>query len=273
MKLPSIARGLLAVAAIGAVGAADAASLTAAGYSETFDELGTAGTAAPAGWSLFKGDGGSHTTWATTIPANGAISVASMVATSGTLTASNTPTATNINGYNAEAVKSSGALAGTSDRVLATSPTGVTGNAIQLTLTNNTGTSLTGLNLSYDIDRLTSISSSSNYEELPGYWLFYSLDGSSWTNAGSFDSTATTVPNGSKGFSTTSGTLSFASAVAAGSTFELRWVDDNGVPTSPDQIIGLNNVNIAPVPLPAALPLLLAGLGGLGMIGRRGRAV
>ncbi len=231
--------------------------------------MGTAGTAAPTGWSLFKGDGGSHSTWTTSIPANGALSVASMVATSGTLTANNTPTTTNINGFNAEAVNSSGALAGTGDRVLATSPTSVTGNAIQLTLTNNTGAALTGLNLSYDIDRLTAISSSSNYEELPGYWLFYSLDGSTWTNASSFNSTPATVPNGSKGVSTTSGTLSFASAVAAGSTFELRWVDDNGVPTSPDQIIGLNNVNVAPVPVPAALPLLLSGLGGLAALRRR----
>jgi hypothetical protein len=50
-----------------------------------------------------------------------------------------------------------------------------------------------------------------------------------------------------------------------------RWVDDNAVETSPDQIIGLNNVAITPVPLPAGAPMLLSALGGLGFWARRKR--
>jgi hypothetical protein len=43
------------------------------------------------------------------------------------------------------------------------------------------------------------------------------------------------------------------------------------VQTSPDQIIGLNNVTVSAVPLPAALPLLLSALGGLGLVSGRSR--
>jgi hypothetical protein len=32
-------------------------------------------------------------------------------------------------------------------------------------------------------------------------------------------------------------------------------------------LLGLNNVIVAPVPLPAGLPLLLGALGGLGLLG------
>ncbi len=57
--------------------------------------------------------------------------------------------------------------------------------------------------------------------------------------------------------------LTFANAVANGSNFELRWIDSNASLPSPDQIIGLTDVSIAPVPLPAGLPLLVSALGGL----------
>ena len=43
-----------------------------------------------------------------------------------------------------------------------------------------------------------------------------------------------------------------------GSTLLLRWVDDNGVASSPDEIIGLDNVGITPVPEPSSLLCLSA---------------
>jgi hypothetical protein len=263
----------LVVAALGVLGTANAASLTSAGFSDNFDELGTAGTALPSGWALYDGESGtSHSTWTSSILANGSSgSVASMVLNTTGLSASNAPSSTNNNGFNAEAVTATGALAGTSDRVIATSPTGIDGSAWQLTLTNNTGAALSSLNVSYDIDRLNSPSQT---EELPGYELFYSTNGSTWTNVSQFNPTLTgaggspAVPN-TNGVTTVSGTVTLAAAVASGANLELRWVDDNAVNPSPDQIIGLNNVNVAPVPLPPGLPLLLSALGGLGLFGWR----
>jgi hypothetical protein len=263
----------LIVAALGVLGTAHAASLTSAGFTDNFDELGTTGTSLPSGWALYDGESGtSHSTWTSSIVANGASgSVASMVLSSAALTASNSPSSTNNNGFNAEAVTAGGTLAGTSDRVIATSPTGIDGSAWQLTLTNNTGAALSSLNVSYDIDR---IFSPTQTEELPGYELFYSTDGSTWTNVSQFNPTLTgtggspAVPN-TNGVTTVSGSFALANSVANGGNLELRWVDDNAVNPSPDQIIGLNNVNIAPVPLPAGLPLLLSALGGLGLFSRR----
>jgi hypothetical protein len=247
--------------ALGGATAANAVSLTDAGYSQNFDSMGLSGAAPPTDWSMFVGPSGtSNTTWTSTIPGSG---VGSLIATSGSLAVATTPTTTNNNGYNAAASASA-----TSDRVIATAPTTVSGAAIQLTLTNGTGAALNGLNLSYDTVRYSPAGSNN---ELPGYWLFYSLDGSNWTNVSSLNPTLATVPN-TAGITQTTGALAFSQAVAPGATVRLRWVDDNAAQTSPDQLIGLNNVNIAPVPLPAALPLLLSALGGLGFTARRRRS-
>jgi hypothetical protein len=241
---PTLGAALFLGAAI-----ANAASLAAAGYTESFDTMGVSGTAPPDGWALFTGPAGtSNSTWTSSIPAAG---VAAMVTTAGALTATNAPTATNNNGYNAAAT------AGTpGDRVLATSPTTVSGSALQLTLSNDTGALLSGLNISYDTVRFTTATTAN---ELPGYWLFYSLDGSNWVNVAALNSGLADVPN-SVGVSSSSASFDFATPVAAGASFRLRWVDDNAQQTSPDQILGLNNLSISAVPEPASVALWLTGL-------------
>jgi hypothetical protein len=240
--------------------AAQAASLTPSGYTQDFDSMGVSGTAAPTDWTVYTGPSGTNNaTWTSTIPVAG---VGALVPAGGTLTAITTPTANNNTGYNAAASPS--ALA---NRVLATAPTTVSGAALQLLLTNNTGVALNALTLQYDTVRYSAVSSAN---ELPGYWLFYSLDSTNWTNAG-LDPTIATVPN-TAGTTTTSGQINLLSTLGIGQNVYLRWVDDNAQQTSPDQIIGLNNVNVAPVPLPAALPLLLSALGGIGALARRRRA-
>ncbi len=253
---------------------AHGASLTNGGYTETFDELGTGTSLAPAsGWGV-EYLTGSNATWtnATGIPGNGTNSVASMVAGSSTLLGPYT-TAASLSGlkntntaYNV-AASIANPSASSTDVALATSPTVDAGMALQLTIANNTGSALSNFNISYDIDRFTAVATAN---ELPGYQLFYSTDGSTWSNVSALNPTLTNVAN-TVGVTNVSGTVILSSAVANNANLELRWVDDDAAQTSPDQMIGLNNVNITPVPLPASLPLLVSAMSGLGFMARRSR--
>jgi hypothetical protein len=228
-------------------------------FSENFNSMGTAGTTPPAGWSIKNGNSGTaNTTWSATtgIPANGANSVATMVNAAGALTAITTPTATNNNGYNA-------AAAGvTSDRMIATSPTSVSGGAIQLQLTNSSSGYVDRLKIGYDIYR---INQPTAVNELQGFWLFYSLDnGTSWTNVPALNPTESgpggvIVPN-TIGKTTVPPTLvTLAGKLNPGNSILLRWVDDNGQPTSPDQMYGLDNVSIT-TPVPLQVDMTTSGL-------------
>lgn len=242
-------------------------------YSENFDSMGTGGTSLPAGFSLYNGESGtSNTTWSNTtgIVANGTTgSVASMVLNGNSLTATTTPSGTNNNGFNAAASSTA-----TGDRVAATSPTSVSGGALDLTLTNTTGAAINSLTLGYDIVRYTAASSAN---ELPGYQVFVSLNGASWTQIPVFTPTldgangTVAVPNTIGTTSVTPTNFSLPSAWAANSNLDIRWVDDNAVQTSPDQIIGLNNVTLA-VPEPSVLASVVAGVGGLLVMLRRKKA-
>ena len=59
--------------------------------------------------------------------------------------------------------------------------------------------------------------------------------------------------------------FAFGSTWNPGSNLFLRWIDDNAVDPSPDEIIGIDNVHVAGVPEPSTL--LLAGLAALGATG------
>lgn len=219
-------------------------------FSENFNSMGATGTIPPTGWSIKTANSGtSNSTWSTAIPANGSNSVAAMVNASGNLTATTTPTSTSNNGYNA-------AAAGvTTDRMIATSPTSVAGGAIQLQLTNASGGYINQLKIGYDIYR---INATSSVNELPGYWLFYSLDnGVSWSSVTSLNpvvsgTTGVVVPN-TVGVTTVPASLvTLSGNWNPANQIMFRWVDDNGTPTSPDQMYGLDNIVIA---TPELLPL------------------
>ncbi len=214
-------------------------------YYQDFNTMGT-GSAFITDWSIKNGNGGTDSsTWISTIPGSGANSVATMVATSGNLTYNNAvegPMAFNIHGYN---------LRGTndSDRALGTSPTGASGVAIQLVLTNTRGSAITGLRIGYDIRRYAAVSTIDGDAELPGYQLFYSLDGgSTWTNVPALNPTLSgagiQVPNTQGTTSVPLTSINLLSNWIPGSNLLLRWVDDNAEATSPDQIYGLDNVAI-----------------------------
>ncbi|MBY0311849.1 MAG: metallophosphoesterase [Phycisphaerales bacterium] len=218
------------------------ASLGPSGYSENFDSMGTTGTAAPLGWRHFATSFGSNSTWTTSIPASGTNSMASIGVTTAasTLTATSAPTGNSNGGYNAAR-----AAAATSDRVIATAPTTVAGTIIQLQLSNDTGAALPAgsvVTIAFDTVRFLAVSSAN---ELPGHWLFVSENGTTWANV-SPNPTITTVPN-TVGITTSTLSHTLAASWNTGTSIYLRWVDDNAVATSPDQIVGLNNVVISAV--------------------------
>lgn len=287
---------LLAACLLALSGLAQAADLGGSGYTENFDELGAAGKTLPSGWTVWTGASStSHSTWTTAITANGSSnSVASMVSASGGITSALLDTSF-ANAKSSSAAYNLAHAATSTDRTLATSATGTDGMALQLALTNATGSALNGVYVSYDIDKFTDgVKQSSTTaglpigEELPGYELFYSLDsGSTWTNVSilnpvsSADGVHPVIATGTSAASGGTAPLdygvtsigktwvSFGSTVAAGQSVLLRWVDDNAVNISPDQVIGLNNVSVSAVPEPDSIALMAAGLGLLGFSLRR----
>lgn len=203
-------------------------------YTQNFDSMAS-GTTPPAGWSFYGAFGGANSTYTDSIPIPA--SAASGGTLNTTLTAATTFTTTsNTAGFNFALPDS------TTDRALGTSPTSGQFVALQLSVTNPTGAAISAIRLSYDTRRFTSPATAN---ELPGYIPFYSLDnGTTWNAIPELVPTLTTVPN-STGVSTLGPvTIPLASAWTNGSTLLIRWLDDNAVATSPDQVLGLDNVSI-----------------------------
>jgi len=271
MRLAVYALSLAAVVAIGL--SAMAAPVAMSGtYSQNFDGMGT-GTAYPAGWAVYS-ISGSHDQFVPATPPTGndikAGSAVTMVAVTG-------PTNQKAsNGYNFGLSASSG------DRALGTSPTGTAGMVLELQLTNGLPYQLTGFTINYDIRRFsTTTNNNTGYdgdsykgiEELPGYRLFYSVDGgSTYTNVSALNPTISgptgvIMPNATGVTSVPQTEITFTSPLAANGSLKLRWFDDNAQSPSPDQLIGLDNVTVTPVPEPATLTVV--ALGGLTLLRRK----
>jgi hypothetical protein len=282
----------IAAALVIATGSAAQAANIGSGYSQNFDSMGqtSAGTVLPTDWTVWNITG-AHDLFTTSIPAasiNGGTAVTTpKSALLDSAITSSTKSASTI--YNIAHASTP------TDRALGTSPTGNAANVIQLSLTNNTGGALNSFNISYDIKKyydgsLQSTLSSSypNNEELPGYQLFYSVNGGAYTNVAVLNPVASNVANpngnpvipvgtpaasgknGSASYSVTSISNAYVpltTALQNGQSLTLRWVDDNAVNISNDQVIALDNVNVTPTPIPAAAWLLGSGL--LGLMGIR----
>jgi hypothetical protein len=207
---------------------------------QNFDSMGTTGTTPPGTWTVWNAASGTtNSTWTSSVAASG---LPSMTQVANPLTAITTPSANNLNGYNAAA-----SAGNVSNRVLASAPTTVAGMAFQLLLTNGSGLPIQEMQISYDTLRFTAASSAN---ELPGYWLFYSLDnGVTWLNVPALNGTITSVPNTIGTTNHAASNIVLASTWQADSQLLLRWVDDNAAATSPDQIVGLDNVQITASPL------------------------
>ncbi len=241
LRLLTVFRRLVPVlAGLMFASSASAQAPFAGSYSQNFDGMGT-GTAPPTGWTTHV-IGTSSTGWATSIPASGTTSAATAGTSNAAVVRQDDPGASvssSTQGYNF------GVTAG--GRSLGTSPTGVNGTALQLRLTNNTGGALASLRVAYDIHRFRNGSTANS---LPGYWLFYSLDnGSTWTSVAALNPTISgptgvVVPNTVGITSVPTTTITLASSFVAGGEIRFRWIDDNASESSPDQIVGLDNLVI-----------------------------
>jgi len=213
-------------------------------YAQTFDSVGTSGTTLPAGFRTLL-IAGANTDYTAAKPISTTNIAAATASGTQTLTVWNSGSAVASSGTALFNIGSPGNL---SDRALGTDPSGVAAMAIELSLTNNTGGNLLGVTFSYDCKCLTNGSAGTEQSELPGYAFFYSLTGS--TSAGDWIGVPA-LANGNFTQGTTSNTgpvtITFASPLTNNGVMYFRWADDNNVASSPDQMLAIDNINIATV--------------------------
>jgi len=248
-------------------------------YNQDFNAMGT-GTTLPTGWTGYNITG-THDQFKPTDDPTG---TGAPPTSSGILggTAVTTVTAATAASQKSSTSLFNWAIGGSAtERALGTSPTGNAAMVLQLTLTNNSPDAITDLSIAYDVRVLSTTVMNNSYtgnnyaagtiEELPGYWLWYSLDGgTTYTNVASLNGDGHTWANAVGTVHESIADLTLSSAWAAGATLKLRWVDDNAQGPSPDQLLGLDNVAISSVPEPASLALL--ALGATALLTRRRRA-
>ena len=235
------------VAGLG-VAVAQGASATFTGvYSQNFDALGTSSTTMPAGFrALTMGSANTDYTAPSPISTTN-IATATATGMSATLIAWNAGAANTKSGTQLYNI---GCWDTLNNRALGTDPTGDGAIVIELSLSNNTGGNLSGINLSYVCKCLTNGTPSSGTDgteksELPGYAFFYSLTGSSsaadWVKVA-----ALANGNYTQGTTSNSGpvTITFAAPLTNNGVMYFRWADDNNVTNSPDQMLAIDNIGI-----------------------------
>jgi endonuclease G len=149
---------------------------------------------------------------------------------------------------------------GDSDRAvgfISNATTAGSGNLYAL-LRNNTGAPLTGLLISYDVEKYRNGSNPAGFR----YQLFYSFDGSSWTNAGPDFFTGFAPDTNNNGFATAPGVTVPVSnktlnvSVANGANIFLAWNYSvtSGFTTDNAQALAIDNISILGLNGPATNP-------------------
>jgi hypothetical protein len=196
------------------------------------------------GWNYYAIPGDNQSWGVAGIPLSGNPSAASTAGNNNTFLVNNNA---EIKEYRSSSAYNLANSTTPANRSIGTSPTGVAAGAFQLALLNNSGLARNSINISYQIRRFATPTyfSGSSDNRLPGYQLFYSMNnGSTWVNVATLNPTITNVPNtvGVSNMGCTS--IALPSTLAVGGEIRFRWIDDNSDLSSPDQVIGLDSINI-----------------------------
>ena len=209
---------------------------TSTAYTQNFDAMGTSATA--------------------TLPANFRVDKPATVRTLGTFAAALTATSL-AGGANLSTSASNGIYnfgAGTtttgSDRAVGflSSGTATQSGDLYAQLVNNTGASLTALQISYNVEKYRGGSNAAGFR----MQLFYSTDGSTWTSAGSSFLTSFAADANNNGFATAPGATSavtnqtLAVTIGDGSNFYLAWNYSvaSGTTTTNAQALAIDDISI-----------------------------
>jgi endonuclease G len=144
------------------------------------------------------------------------------------------------------------ATLGNADRAVGflSSGTATASGNLYAQLVNNTGAALTGLQLSYNVEKYRGGTNAAGYR----IQLFYSNDGSNWTSAGGTFTTSFGADAGNNGFATAPGATVPVSAaltvpIANGATFYLAWnySVSSGSTTTNGQALAVDDISITGV--------------------------
>ncbi|HWD91398.1 MAG TPA: Ig-like domain-containing protein [Verrucomicrobiae bacterium] len=262
VRLSAFRKPIAYAAAVIALSASAAPTSFTGSYSQNFDSLGASDTTLPAGFASMAIPGSTGTyTAAKPIDASG---IAAATNNTQTLTIWNAGSAVVSSGAHSYNV---GCWDAPTDRALGSDPASTGAQVIELSLVNNTGTTLYGITVSYDCKCLTNGNIQSGgtipteQTELPGYCFFFSTTGtnsaSSWTEVGVAGNAALVngvpaqnglcLPNYTQGTTMSSGAVNipFVTPLTNNGVMYLRWADDNNTGDNPDQMLAIDNISLS----------------------------
>ena len=214
---------------------------TSTAYTQNFDGMGIPATNATA----------------SSLPVDFRLDTPNTARTVGTFAAAGTTTA-RAGGANLSTSASNGSYnfgsgtttLGGSDRAVGfvSSGTGTASGNLYAELNNNTGSTLSGLQISYDVEKYRNGSNANGFR----IQLFYSSNGSSWTDAGSNFLTSFGADANNNGFATAPGVTSSVSnktlsvSIPNGSNFYLAWNYSvtTGTTVTNAQALAVDNISI-----------------------------